>query len=194
MKRNNFAKILATCQLVFIMYSLSFMFSMVIYLFNNNNINQENNIKNTKTNTNNAYYSLTKAKTETNAKVKDEKMHLNHVDKYILMKIAMAEAEGESTEGKALVMLVVLNRVASEKFPNSIEKVVFQKGQFSPISNGRYDKVEPDTDCQLALNKVKNGWNESRGALYFTSEKGDKTWHHRNLKYLFTYENHRFYK
>ena len=106
----------------------------------------------------------------------------------------MAEAEGESTDGKALVMLVVLNRVKSKDFPNDVNGVIFQNNQFSPIKNGRYDKVEPNTDCWKALEKVKNGWNKSEGALYFTSEKGNNTWHHRNLKYLFTYEGHRFYK
>lgn len=71
-------------------------------------------------------------------------------DAYRLAKIAMAEAESEDTEGKALVMLVVLNRVWSDEFPDTIEDVIFQKGQFSPISNGRYDEVEPDEDCYRA--------------------------------------------
>ena len=46
-------------------------------------------------------------------------------DAYLLAKIAMAEAEGESTEGKALVMLVVLNRVLSDDFPDTIGEVIF---------------------------------------------------------------------
>ena len=50
----------------------------------------------------------------------------------MLLRIAMAEAEGESVEGKALVMLVVLNRVWSDKFPDTIEEVIFQPRQFSP--------------------------------------------------------------
>ena len=57
-------------------------------------------------------------------------------DAEILLKIAMAEAEGESVEGKALVMLVVLNRVWSEGFPDSISEVVFQDGQFTPTEEG----------------------------------------------------------
>ena len=44
---------------------------------------------------------------------------------YMLEKITMAEAEGEDTEGKALVMLVVLNRVWSDEFPGTIEDVIF---------------------------------------------------------------------
>lgn len=53
-------------------------------------------------------------------------------DERMLAKIAMAEAEGESVEGKALVILVVLNRVWSDEFPDSIEEVIFQKNQFPP--------------------------------------------------------------
>ena len=75
-------------------------------------------------------------------------------DAYKLAKIAMAEAESEDTEGKALVMLVVLNRVWDDEFPDTIEEVIFQKGQFSPIGNGRYDEVEPDEDCYRALQLI----------------------------------------
>lgn len=66
-------------------------------------------------------------------------------DSYLLCKIAMAEAESEGVKGKALVMLVVLNRVWSDEFPDTIEEVIFQKNQFSPVANGRYDAVEPNT-------------------------------------------------
>ena len=45
---------------------------------------------------------------------------------YLLAQIAMAEAEGEDTEGKALVMLVVLNRVEADEFPDSVENVIYQ--------------------------------------------------------------------
>ena len=69
-------------------------------------------------------------------------------DSDILLRIAMAEAEGEGTEGKALVMNVILNRVESEEFPDSIEAVVFQPGQFeSVLDDGRYWDVEPDAEC-----------------------------------------------
>lgn len=111
-------------------------------------------------------------------------------DAYRLAKIAMAEAESEDTEGKALVMLVVLNRVWSDEFPDTIEDVIFQKGQFSPISNGRYDEVEPDEDCYRALQLIQTGgWDESHGATYFES-KSDSTWHSENLTFLFKHAIH----
>ena len=115
-------------------------------------------------------------------------------DAYRLAKLAMAEAESEDTKGKALVMLVVLNRVLDDEFPNTIEEVIFQKGQFSPISNGRYDEVEPDEDCYRALQLIQtDGWDESRGATYFES-KSDSTWHSENLTFLFKHGKHYFYK
>lgn len=92
-------------------------------------------------------------------------------DAYLLAKIAMAEAESEDVEGKALVIMVVLNRVWSGKFPDSIPEVIFQERQFSPVGNGRFDRVEPDRECYEALELIQlNQWDESQGALYFESE------------------------
>lgn len=114
-------------------------------------------------------------------------------DAYLLAKIAMAEAEGEDVEGKALVILVVLNRVWSGKFPDSIPEVIFQEGQFSPVGNGRFDRVEPDKDCYKALELLQmNKWDDSQGALYFESE-GKSSWHRNNLHFLFQHGNHYFY-
>lgn len=114
-------------------------------------------------------------------------------ESYLLAKLAMAEAEGEDTEGKALVILVALNRVWSDEFPDSISKVIYQNNQFSPVSNGRFDSVEPNADCYKALEMVRiDGWDESQGALYFESESAS-TWHKDNLKFLFQHGNHIFY-
>lgn len=116
-------------------------------------------------------------------------------ESYLLAKIAMAEAEGEDTEGKALVIMVVLNRVWSDKFPDSIEEVIMQRNQFSVTQEGgRWWRVEPDEDCYKALDMVMTEqWDESQGALYFESE-GKSTWHQDNLEYLFQHGKHYFYK
>ena len=110
----------------------------------------------------------------------------------LLMKIAEAEAEGEGTEGKALVMLVVLNRVESDSFPDTIAEVIYQDGQFSTVTDGRLDAAEPDRECYDALELISE-WDGSEGALYFESCSGE-SWHSRNLELLFTYGNHSFYK
>lgn len=112
----------------------------------------------------------------------------------MLMKIAMAEAEGESVEGKALVMLVVLNRVWSDEFPGTIEEVIFQPKQFSPVTEGgRYYTTEPDEECYEALELVMSGWDESDGALYFESCE-NSSWHSENLDFLYQVGNHKFYR
>jgi len=115
---------------------------------------------------------------------------------YLLAKIAMAEAEGEDTEGKALVILTVLNRVWSDipYFPDTIEEVIFQEGAFAPIGNGRWNRVEPNADCFEALRIVEEGWDESRGALYFERTPDGETWHTKHLQKLFVHGNHTFYK
>lgn len=116
-------------------------------------------------------------------------------DSEMLMKIAMAEAEGESVEGKALVMLVVLNRVWSDGFPDSIEEVIFQRNQFSPVrEGGRYWTTEPNDECREALDLVMDGWDESQGALYFEAADNEQGWHSRNLEFLFQHGGHKFYR
>lgn len=117
-------------------------------------------------------------------------------DECLLAKIAMAEAEGESTEGKAMVIMVVLNRVESPDFPSNIADVIFDEGEFSPVrEGGRFYTTEPDEDCWAAMNLVRYGWDESDGALYFEAVyNGEDTWHSRNLEYIKTVGNHNFYK
>ena len=126
-------------------------------------------------------------------------MLIEEDDEYLLAKLAMAEAEGEDVEGKVLVICVVLNRVLSDDFPDTVSEVIYQQlsngvHQFSPIGNGRFDSVEPDDDCWRALSYVEAGYDNSLGALYFTSSKEQSTWHSRNLEFLFEHGGHKFYK
>lgn len=120
-------------------------------------------------------------------------------ESYLLAKLAMAEAEGEDTEGKALVMLVVLNRVWSEGFPDTVEDVILEEHngvhQFSVTQEGgRWYTVEPDADCYDALEMIMvEHWDESEGALYFES-RSDSTWHQNHLQFLFQHGKHYFYK
>lgn len=131
---------------------------------------------------------------ETRKQKEVEKPKLSNDEKYMLAKIAMAEAEGESLKSKALVIATVLNRVSSKKFPNTIKEVIFQENQFSPTSNGRWERVEPNKDCYKALNMVLKGKIQSKGSLYFESCSCSNNWHSRNLTFLFEIDAFRFYK
>lgn len=114
-------------------------------------------------------------------------------DSYLLAKIAMAEAEGEDTEGKALVILTVLNRIGDDEFPDTVGEVIYQPGQFSSVSDGRFALSEPDADCWAALDLVMSDkWDGSCGATYFESKSGS-VWHNENLTFLFQHGKHYFY-
>lgn len=130
------------------------------------------------------------------------KIQLSSTDRNVLLRIVEAEATGEDVKGKMLVANVVLNRVKSGKFPDTVEKVVFQKNgsvyQFSPIKDGRYYKVSVSTETKRAVDRVLNGEDESKGALYFMSRGRAKassvTWFDRALTRVFKYGTHEFYK
>lgn len=116
-------------------------------------------------------------------------------DSYLLAKIAMAEAEGCNTRTKTLIIMCVLNRVWSDEFPDTIEEVIFQENQFSPIDNGRWDRVEPNEDCYEAVRIVMEAkYDYSGGATYFENCADEDNWHSRNLEFLYESEGIRFYK
>ena len=116
-------------------------------------------------------------------------------ESYLLARIAMAEAEGCNTRTKTLIIMCVLNRVWSDEFPDTIKEVIFQENQFSPIDNGRWDRVEPNEDCYEAVKVVMEAkYDYSGGATYFESCDDEDNWHSRNLEYLYESEGIRFYK
>ncbi|MBS4214437.1 cell wall hydrolase [Neobacillus rhizophilus] len=76
----------------------------------------------------------------------------------LLARLVRAEAEIEPYEGKVAVACVVLNRVTSSAFPNSIREVIYQKGQFQPVRNGAINKPA-DVD---SIKAVREALNEKR--------------------------------
>lgn len=116
-------------------------------------------------------------------------------ESYLLARIAMAEAEGCNIQTKTLIIMCVLNRVWSDEFPDTIEEVIFQENQFSPIENGRWDRVEPNEDCYEAVKVVMEAkYDYSGGATYFENCADEDNWHSRNLEFLYESEGIRFYK
>lgn len=124
--------------------------------------------------------------------------NLNENDKYLLAKIAMAEAEDENIETKILVISTVLNRVNSSQFPNTVEKVIFQNRngvyQFTPIVDGRWDKVEPNEECWKAVEIVNTTESDFSEALYFEACYSEDNWHSNNLEFICQSGKTRFYK
>ncbi len=93
----------------------------------------------------------------------------------LLAAIIECEAGGESHTGKVAVGAVIMNRVRSGQFPNSISDVVYQSGQFSPVASGKLSSVlarGARSDCYQAAQDALNGSNPIGGALYFNSGTG----------------------
>ena len=96
-------------------------------------------------------------------------------DHRLLAKLVYAEARGESYKGQVAVAAVVLNRVASSEFPNTISGVIYQKNAFSCVDNGSINSA-PDSSAIKAALDALNGWDPTGGCLYFYNPKktGDK--------------------
>lgn len=114
-------------------------------------------------------------------------------DEMLLMRIAYAEAGNQGVEGQALVMRVILNRIADVTFPNTVYDVIFQTEQFAGAYADAFYIAELPDDTKQALELVKSGWDGSQGALYFCRPH-EGGWHDLNLTELFTYGDHIFYK
>lgn len=91
-------------------------------------------------------------------------------DHRLLSKLVYAEARGESYKGKVAVAAVVLNRVASASFPNTISGVVYQSGAFTCVNNGSINNT-PDSECIRAAREALNGWDPTGGCLYYYNPK-----------------------
>lgn len=91
---------------------------------------------------------------------------ISNSDLYLLSCCVYGEARGESYTGKVAVAAVVLNRVKSSKFPNSISGVIYQQGAFTCVSDGQINLGTND-ECTRAAQDALNGWDPSGGALYY---------------------------
>ncbi|QHJ73779.1 putative lysin [Butyrivibrio virus Ceridwen] len=109
----------------------------------------------------------------------------------MLMRIAQAEAGNQGVEGMKLVMTVVLNRVASNHYPDTIEGVIFQANQFQPVSDGRYYEVEISTEAHLALADIETGKPIDTSLIGFEVSTNKSL--EKYFDYAYTYGDHDFY-
>lgn len=120
----------------------------------------------------------------------------NETDLYWLSRIISAEARGEPLEGQIAVGNVVLNRVRSSEFPNTVKGVIFDKIygiQFSPVANGSIYNT-PTESAVLAAKICLEGYTFSTRALYFYNPAiATSSWIGRTRPYIMTIGNHAFY-
>lgn len=138
-------------------------------------------------------------------------LNLSATDLNVLYRITEAEAGGEDDKGKRLVVLTLLNRIVSPRFPNNATDVVFAKNsrgthQYTPISNGRYDKVTVSQNTRdavdTAIRDFESGVDESQGSTFFMAPQlvnidpsatsvGVK-WQQDNLDFVMSHGTHEF--
>ena len=85
---------------------------------------------------------------------------------YTLARLVHAEARGEPYLGKVAVAAVVLNRVRSAYFPNTISGVIYQAGAFDCVADGQIN-LTPDSDAIRAARDAMNGWDPTGGCVYY---------------------------
>ena len=85
---------------------------------------------------------------------------------YLLARLVYGEARGEPYKGQVAVAAVVLNRVKSSKFPNSVSGVIYQSGAFSVVSDGQIN-LTPDETAIKAARDAMNGYDPTNGCLYY---------------------------
>ncbi len=122
---------------------------------------------------------------------------VNQDDYQVLLKIVQAEAGICDDKGKILVANVIINRVKSGKFPDTVKGVVYEPSQFSPVSNGSINSVKVTDDTKQCVDRALAGEDYSDGALYFMyrggSRRGAISWFDSHLTYLFQHGNHEFF-
>ena len=119
-------------------------------------------------------------------------------DYQVLLRIVQAEAGVCDEKGKILVANVVLNRVKSQEFPDSVRSVVYEPSQFSPVSDGSINSVKVTEETKECVNRALEGEDYSDGALYFMNRRGSRSravsWFDSHLTNLFRHQNHEFFK
>ena len=113
-----------------------------------------------------------------------------------LARIIHAESQGEPIRGKIAVGNVILNRVRSSQFPNTIYSVIFDKRygvQFTPSVNGAIYNT-PNAESVIAAKICLEGYSISNDILYFVNPKlAPNSWASKNRPYAFTIQNHSFF-
>lgn len=90
----------------------------------------------------------------------------NNSNLNLLSKVVYSEARGEPYKGQVAVAAVVLNRIASSKFPNTMAGVVYQSGAFTAVSDGQIN-LEPNSTARKAAQDAINGWDPTSGCIYY---------------------------
>ncbi|MDE6583197.1 MAG: spore cortex-lytic enzyme [Clostridia bacterium] len=116
---------------------------------------------------------------------------ISNSDLNLLAKCVYAEARGESYEGQVAVAAVILNRVKSADFPNTIAGVIYQPWAFTAVNDGQIN-LTPNQTAYNAARDALNGWDPTYGCLYYYNDKTATSKWIYNKKTVVTIGNHVF--
>jgi LysM repeat protein len=116
----------------------------------------------------------------------------NQDDLLLLAKLIEAEAGNESFVGQVAVGNVIVNRVNDSRFPDTIEAVVKEPGQFTPVSTGRINSVDPSQSSIDAAKKALQGEKPAKNAVYFFNKSNTTNQFLLAREVVLDIGNHRF--
>ena len=89
-------------------------------------------------------------------------------DLQLMARAINGEARGEPYEGQVAVGAVILNRVKSSQFPNTIAGVIYQSGAFTAVADGQINvPIEEGASVYKAAKDAMNGWDPTGGCIYY---------------------------
>lgn len=151
-------------------YKILFIFVLVFSLYISMNYNNTNIFKLI----DNKLYASESKQAESSVSTNTEATGTEMVE--LLARLINGEARGEPYEGQVAVGAVILNRVKSTNFPNTIAGVIYQKGQFSCVTDGQFDvAIEENSTVYKAAEEAMNGSDPTNGALYFYNPSKTKS-------------------
>lgn len=126
------------------------------------------------------------------------RVELDGASRRVLERIVEAEAGDQDIRGRQMVANVIINRMKSEQFPDTVKGVVFAHRQFSPVSNGSYYRVKVSDITRRSVERALKEKDNTAGALYFMyragSDAGNIRWFDRDLTKLYEYGCHEFFR
>lgn len=97
-------------------------------------------------------------------------------DLNLMAHVVYGEARGESLEGQVAIAAVILNRLHSNKFPNTIPSIIYHPGAFTAVSDGQVN-LTPNSEAKKAVVEAVKGYDPTHGAtFYFNPAKTNNAW------------------
>ena len=121
-------------------------------------------------------------------------LEFTYEDVQLLMAVGRTEG-GPTLLGQLWAIRTIINRLQSSEFPNTVQEVISQDGQFEVVENGMWENADINSNTHVALAMVEGGWNKTQGALYWEADSNtENSWHATHLEFIAEIEGNRYYK